>query len=90
MNFCTVKMGPPSWKTPMKAGPEDISNSDKVKNKDKDSHKALVKTEPEDISISNIDKHKNKDTNNETDPEYISNEDIDRQRQSQCTHRNRA
>ena len=42
----------------MKTGPEDISNSDKVKNKDKDSQKALVKTGPEDISISNIDKHK--------------------------------
>ena len=32
--------------------------------------------------------HTKQDTNNEFDPEYISNEDIDRQRQSQRTHGN--
>ena len=65
MILYAVKMGRPNWKAPMKPGPEDISNNDKAKNKDKDNHKVLVKTEPEYISISNIDKDKNKDTNNQ-------------------------
>ena len=54
----------------MKTGPEDISNTDNAKNKEKvrKKNKVLVKTEPQDISI--------------------SNENIDRQRQSQRTYEN--